>query len=43
MALMRFYYHVDPYELTPDQLCKLRGELEWLQKLEIIPIKIERG
>jgi hypothetical protein len=37
---MRFFYKVDPEDLTTDKYIKLECELIYLSKMQIIPVKL---
>lgn len=38
---MRFFFKVQPEELTLDQFCKLECDLVYLAKIEVIPLKLK--
>ena len=45
-ALIRFFLHIDPDELSIDKICRLECEIEWLAKSGLlsmaqVPIKFE--
>ena len=43
MALIRFFYHIKPEDLTPDMYAQLQSELVFLGKIGVLNIQINAG
>jgi hypothetical protein len=43
IALIRFFYHIEPETLTADSFAKLQSELIFLGNIGVLNIKINAG
>ncbi len=40
--MIRFFYGVNPYELTDDEFCRMQAEINYLASMELIKLEIAK-